>query len=103
MGYAHNDYTVTEIKEAIESASAINIGNKVVQEQGNRLVRVVGTINTDLDIDNRLNDGKPVKTRLNWFIPIGSAVNLFAYNDGTVMLTGAVLKANGEIWVKDST
>ncbi len=99
VGYAHNDYTVTEIKEALESANSISPGDKVAQERNNRLVRKVGVLSAE---SPELNDGKPIKTRLNWAIQIGSAVNLFAYNDsGATLSTGANLNTMGTLWVKD--
>ncbi len=100
VGYAHNDYTITEIKEYLESATSISPGNKVLQEQANRWIRVVGTFKAEAN--NVLNEGLPVKTRLNWAIQIGSAVNVFAYNENSSALTtGSVIDMVGKIWVKD--
>ncbi len=100
VGFAHSDYTVAEIKEALTAAVAIDKGDKIAQEQAGRLVRVVGTMNDGVQA---LNDGKPVKTRLNWLIGIGDTVKIFAWNDGTGSLTtGAFLNAMGDLWVKDS-
>ncbi len=105
VGYAHGDYTVGEIKEAIESGGSIVVGNKIVQEQANRLVRIVGafTNNGTDNADVTLNDGKPIKTRLNWLIPIGQTFNLFVYNDGSAAIETAAkfVKVNGTGWVKD--
>ncbi len=101
VGYNHSDYTVTEIKECLEAGTSISVGLKVEQEQSNRLVRRVGSLESGLD---DLNDGKPVKTRLNWLMPIGKSVEMFAYNDGSgTMTTGAILRINGSMWVKDSS
>ncbi len=102
VGYAHSDYSVAEIKEAIESASAIDQGDKIAQERANRLVRIVGVLDAGNEGVSTLNDGRPIKTRLNWLIAIGDIVNMFAYNDGTVAVTGAVVKVTGDMWVKDS-
>ncbi len=98
VGFAHGDYTITEIKEAIESVGSIVQGNKIAQEQSNRLVRIVGTFTGDRDM---LNNGNPIKTRLNWPIQIGQTLDMFVYNDGSVMTTGAFQKINGSFWVKD--
>ncbi len=101
VGYAHGDYTVTEIKEFIESASSINIGNKIANEQSNRLIRIVGTF-PGLLTEEVLNDGKPIHTKLNWAIPIGTGVNAFVYNDdGAQRSTGAGVRQNGTVWVRD--
>ncbi len=100
-GFAHGDYTVTEVKEALESASSISIGNKVENERSRRWVRKVGVFSGQ-DTAQRLADGVPVKTRLNWTIPIGTNLNMFAYNDSaTLLTTGARVKFNGVAWVKD--
>ncbi len=100
VGFAHSDYTVAEIKEAIEASASISVGNKVEQERANRLVRQVGIFMEN----GALNDGEPISTKLNWLIPIGKEVNVFAYNDDTVILaTGSRVNFNGNMWVKDST
>ncbi len=104
FGYSHSDYTVAEIKEAIEAAAAISVGNKIAQEQANRLVRLVGSFQPDDTGEQEFNDGEPVSTKLNWLIPIGKEVDLFVYNDDTSDLTtGGRVSASGDMWVKDST
>lgn len=102
VGYAHSDYTVTEIKEAIEAGASISIGNKVAQEQANRLVRIVGSF-SGLSTNEVLEHGEPISTKLNWFIPIGESVSIFAYNDsGATLTTGAIVDVTGKMFVKDS-
>ncbi len=101
VGYAFGDYTVTEIKEALESTSSISSGNKVLGEQANRWVRKIGQFSGQ-NASEVLNDGKPIKTRLNWAVQIGSVVNMFAYNNDTNDLTtGSVVGVMGDLWVKD--
>ncbi len=100
VGYVHSDYTVAEIKECLEATSAIDQGDKVAQEAANRLVRIVGSVDAE---DSRLNDGKPISTKLNWKISIGKFVNIFAFNESTATLTtGSSLKVSGDLWVRDS-
>ncbi len=100
VGFAHSDYSVTEIKECLEAQAAISKGDKVAQEQANRLVRVVGVLNGG---DDQLNDGKPISTKLNWLITIGDLVNIFAYNDGSdALTTGANVTFMGNCWIRDS-
>lgn len=100
VGYAFSDYSVTEIKESLEAIASINLGDKIAQEKANRLVRVVGMLN---EAQDELNDGKPLKTRLNWLIPIGKSVNVFAYNEGAQLTTGASVNMTGDMWIKDSS
>ncbi len=104
FGYAHSDFTVTEIKEAIETAASISVGDQVSQERANRKVRVVGQMDNVSSGVNSFNDGRPLKTRLNWLIPIGKAVNMWCYNDGAALLTtGSIVSCTGNLWVKDSS
>ncbi len=101
VGYAHSDYTVTEIKECIEANAAIDQGNLIAREQSNRLVRIVGSLN---EVRESLNEGEPIKTKLNWFIGNGDSVVMFAYNESpdTALTDGALLTMSGDMWVKDS-
>ncbi len=100
VGYAHSDYTVAEIKECIESQGSVDQNDKVAQERADRLVRLVGTHNSEAN--DTLNDGKPIKTRLNWLIGIGSSVNAFWFNEGTgALTTGAHGNLAGTLWVRD--
>lgn len=98
VGFAFDDYSDTEIEEAIEALTAISLGDKIAQERANRLVRIVGTLSTG---NEALNDGKPISTKLNWKIPVGSFVRLFIYNDGPTMQTGSTVSFNGDLWLKD--
>ncbi len=104
FGLAHGDYTAVEIEECLEAAGAINVGDKVAQERANRLVRSIGQMTGAPGTGAGLsyNDGKPVKTKLNWFIGIGQTVVLWIRNtSGTIYTTGASLDCIGEMWVKD--
>ncbi len=102
VGYAHGDYTVAEIKEALEATGAIAFSNKIQEEQANRLVRIVGSFSgTGASV---LNDGKPIKTRLNWLIPTGEQVNIFAFNEGTSPLTaGGSVNVQGDYYATKGT
>lgn len=103
VGYAHSDYSVTEIKEALEVEASISVGLKVEQEQSNRLVRIVGTF-PGLLSDEVLDHGAPIKTRLNWEMPPGVQVNQFAYNNsGATLTTGSIVELIGKCWVKDTS
>ncbi len=101
VGLAFSDYSVAEIKECLEVAGSISPLNKIAQEQANRLVRIVGSMN---EVRETLNDGQPITTKLNWLIPIGGSVEIFAYNQSTgALTTGAIINVDGDLWVKDST
>ncbi len=100
VGVAHGDYTAGEIEEAIEASASINKADKIAEEQANRLVRIVGVLTSQVTI---LNDGRPVKTKLNWAIPEGIAVDFWAYNESTgTLTTGASINVAGMTWIRYS-
>ncbi len=101
FGYAHSDYSVGEIKECLEVGTSIDRGDKVALEQANRLVRLVGSFDGLLS-EEKFNEGRPMKTKLNWAIGIGDEVSMFIYNDsGGAFTTGAFCDVLGEMWVQD--
>ncbi len=102
VGYAFSDYSVTEIKEALEITTSISPGDKIAQEKANRWVRTVGTF--PAGVNQTLNNGNPISTRLNWRVPIGKAINIFAFNEDAAnpLTTGAVVNCAGDMWVKDT-
>ena len=100
VGYAHADYSVTEVKEALEAEAAMVTNNKVANEQAARLVRLVGSMDFASE-DGVLNDGRPITTKLNWAIPLGGNVNTFAYNrSGGTLTTGAVTTLSGKARIR---
>ncbi len=104
FGIAHSSYTAAQIEECIEATGAVDIGNLVSQEQANRLVREIGTISptgqTTPGMEISYNEGRPVKTKLNWKIGIGDTLMLYVRNGSSVVYTtGALIKSKGEMWV----
>ncbi len=101
VGYAHGDYSVTEIKECLEAQASAPGTDKIANERANRLVKIVGTFSGEAN--QSLNFGRPIKTRLNWVIRPGVVLNSFAFNESTgVLTTGAFVTTTGNLWVKDS-
>ncbi len=88
VGLAHSDYTVAEIEEYIENAASWSVGDKIAQEQAKRLVRIVGILRgTDsATVGSRLNNGVPIKTKLNWQLITGQTLAIWAYNLGSSAL-----------------
>ncbi len=106
FGVAHSDYTSAEIEEALEAVGAIDLGDKVAQEQSNRLVREIGIFSgsqTATTVSNaEFNDGKPVRTKLNWLMSAGDTLHVWVRNaSGTIYTTGSAIKFSGKLWVKD--
>ncbi len=85
VGVAHSDYTAAEIEEALEAAGAWDEGNLVAQEQAKRLVRRIGVLTGEETV---LNEGQPIKTRLNWRIAIGDTIQYWLRNRGIQLTTG---------------
>ncbi len=106
FGLCHSDYSAAEVEECLEAGEAIDIGDKIAQEKVNRLVRVIGVIANASGVTGsgaQFNDGKPVRTKLNWKMATGDRLNVFVRNGSQVTyLTGSVLNAFGNLWIKDS-
>ena len=95
VGVAHSDYSDAEIEEWIENAGGWDEGNLVSQEIMKRKIRDLGSIN---NLSNgRLHDGAVKRTKLNWVLTEGDALDYFAYNTEDV-----ALGANGVIWFEGS-
>ncbi len=105
FGLAHSDYSAAEIEECLEAVGSIDLGDKVAQEQANRLVRVIGSfssVSAATGQEAQFNDGRRVKTKLNWLLSAGDTLNLWMRNgSGVVYTTGSSIAAIGDLWVKD--
>ncbi len=100
VGLAHGDYTATEIAAWLANTGSWNEGNKTSQEIANRLIRTVGTFPGALAQES-LNDGRMIKTKLNWILNQGESLRSWAINNDTSTLTtGTLLRLDGHanIW-----
>lgn len=101
-GLAHSDYTDAEIEQWIENAGSWNAGDKINQEIAKRFIRKIGVFDAPFGDANSpaiisvLNDGLPIKTRLNWSLVTGQTLKFWVYNMGSSALTdGGVMNVNG--------
>ncbi len=104
FGVAHSDYSAAEIEEALEAGGSLDLGNKVEQERANRLVRSIGIMSNEGAAQGgaQFNDGKPVKTRLNWLMSAGDTLSMWMRNgSGAVYTTGSTLVCSGALYVRD--
>ncbi len=104
FGLAHSDYSAAEIEECLEAQGAIDLGDKLAQEQSNRLVREIGIMSGGDSAAGGImfNDGRPVKTRLNWLLAAGDQLQLWIRNSSAVIwTTGSTVSVTGNLWVKD--
>lgn len=98
-GLAHSDYTTGEIEAYLENDGSWNEGDLVAKEISGRKIRRVGAFDVaDDQVDGfTLNDGKPIKTKLNWILLQGQSLESWVYNAGLVsfITTTPTLTING--------
>ncbi len=98
VGLAHSDYSDAEIEEFVEATGSWNEGDLVQQEISKRKIRRIGIFEEpDTDTDSvTLNDGKPIKTKMNWIVNQGQTLRVWAYNLGAgPITTGASIHVQG--------
>ncbi len=85
-GVSHSDYTAAEIEQWLENATSWNEGNMAAQEVSGRKIRRIGAFAVADDAADgvTLNDGKPIKTKLNWILTQGQSLNSWCYNAGLI-------------------
>ncbi len=86
VGVAHGDYTAAEIEAFIENSTSWDRGDLITQEVNRRKIKIVGVFDepTSADDEVRLQDGRMIKTKLNWVLETGQSLDLWAYNRGSV-------------------
>ncbi len=91
VGICHSDYTVAEVEEWIENTNSWNEGDLRQQEVGSRKMRIVGTFEMPIDAQHVavLQNGRMIKTKLNWVLTTGQTLNAWVYNAGTASFSGA--------------
>ncbi len=84
-GVSHSDYSLAEIEAWIEQTSgAWAEADQVGQEIARRKIRRIGTFDLTLSIAaTSLNDGKEMKTKLNWILNAGQTLAFWVYNQGS--------------------
>ncbi len=106
FGLAHSDYSAAEIEECLEATGNIDLGDKIAQEQGNRLVRQIGTFGSlqgaVVGGGRVWNHGEMIHTKLNWLMSASDTLVLWVRNtSGVVYTTGSSIGATGDLWIKD--
>ncbi len=88
VGVAHSDYSDSEIEQVIEATLSWNVADKIAQEIAKRQVRRIGIFENPATVDESvtLNDGRPIKTKLNWTLTTGQTLKLWSYNMGVSAL-----------------
>nr|AGA18413.1 hypothetical protein [uncultured marine virus] len=88
LGFAHNDYTVGEIAEKLFADEMNDRGNMIAAEQGRRKVRISGSF-PQIEADEVLFDGKPVKTTLKFGIGADGNISMWVMNRSGAATTGS--------------
>ncbi len=83
---AHSDYSDAEIEQVIESTGSWDQGDLIDQEIGNRKVRIIGIMRDAFTVGDSmtLQNGKLIKTKLNWLLMTGQTLKFCVYNLGSV-------------------
>ncbi len=104
FGIAHGDYTDAEIEAWVEQVNGWNIGGLIEQEVSRRKIRMIGTfitggVSAGTTDALPINDGKPVKTKLNWILITGQTLRIWAFNSGSnpIATTVPSLTVNGHV------
>ena len=106
VGIAHDNYTDAEIEAWVENSDSWNVAQLVDQEVAGRKCRKVGIFEIPATAEEAavLNDGKPIKTKLNWMLESGQTLKLWAYNLGTQALAttqpNVDCQGHANLWVK---
>ncbi len=84
MGYAHSDYSDTEIETFIEQSTNWDQSNLVAQEVTKRKIKIIGQMNpADAIAETSVfKEGRIVKTKLNWMLSTGATIQFWVYNVG---------------------
>ncbi len=99
VGIAHSNYTAAEIEEFLEIDNWVTT-DKIAQEQGGRLVRILGTFPLAVAAES-LNDGMKFRTKLNWLLVSGDTLQSWAWNQsGNTLTTGGIVEIKGTAWMR---
>lgn len=99
VGVAHSSYSATQIEEVLEASASWARGSLVAQEVAKRLVRTIGFFVGDGSTvqDAVLNEGRPIKTKLNWMLDTGQTLQIWAFNrsDSALSITVPIIRLSG--------
>ncbi len=95
FGIAHGGYTVAEIQEWFDEAGSWNESDLIGNEVGARMIRTVGSFDGQTTSE-KFNNGRPVKTKLNWILNEGATLALWCVNrDDNALTSATALVADG--------
>jgi len=90
VGVAHSDYTLAEIEAWIELSTGWDEGDLVSREISGRKIRRIGVFeHISTDGNSVLNEGRLLKTKLNWILTTGKNLDFYFYNRGTAAIASS--------------
>ncbi len=97
VGIAHNDYSVTEVSEALQ-VELVDPSNLITKERIGRLVRTIGSFPANA-VDEGLNDGKPIRVKLGFMVHEDHGLAVYHHNKtGATITTGSLLSFIGTLY-----
>ncbi len=106
VGVAHSDYSLAEVEAYIKLSTGWSQADMVSREISGRRIRKIGTFETKADgtVVSVLNDGKPIKTKLNWLLSEGQGLNFYGFNTGSNAVATTVprihVEGKANLWIQ---
>ncbi len=100
VGLCHSDYSSAEVEAWIENSGSWTEADMPSREISTRWIRQVGVFGEGAGGESLvLNDGRPIKTKLNWKLPTGQTLGVWAYNPNAAeaITTGTEVFATGHL------
>jgi len=84
IGVAHSDYSDAEVEAWVELQTGWDEGDLGSREVQNRFIRRIGQFDIPAAVGESvaLNEGRMIKTKLNWILLQAQGLNFFCYNTG---------------------
>ncbi len=91
FGVAKSDYSAAEIEAWYENSSGFKRENLIAAEISSRHIKQIGimsprAVNAAQQVVTTINEGMPIKTRLNWRILEDTTLAFWIYNGGDVAI-----------------
>ncbi len=100
-GIAHSDYSNAEIEAWVEDSGSWDEGDLVRQEIAKRKIRTVCELRAGATASDGFvaNDGKPIRTKLNWIMLQGQTLRLWVFNLGgsAIATTIPIVQCSGHV------
>ncbi len=106
FGVAHGDYGDNEIEEWVELQTSWDQGDLVAKEISSRRIRQIGQIlgGDAVAAAAGFNDGRVMKTKLNWLLSPADPLKFWVYNTGTAAVATTApnftIHGHANLWIQ---